>query len=40
MNDAFHDEIRWLPPEWNLMTYNLKASNFTIDQIDSFYGVS
>lgn len=40
-NDVFDDEVKFLPLEWNVMTYNLILSPYTqysMNQINSFYG--
>lgn len=40
MNDVFNDEVKYLPPIWNLMTYNLWLNPYTqysMEQINFFY---
>lgn len=38
-NDVFNDEILYLPPKWNLMTYNLVTwAQYSINHINTFFG--
>ena len=36
-NDTFAQEVRFLPPKYNLMASNLKIGGFTADQFAGFY---
>lgn len=37
MNDVFDNRFKALPLRWNMMTYNMLKSAFTINQINRFY---
>ena len=40
-NDFFNDEVKYLPPKWNLMTYNLVLgpyAHYSINHINTFFG--
>lgn len=41
-NDLFHDEIKFISPIWNLMTYNLRystVSQYSMNEINHFYNL-
>lgn len=39
LNVLFHDEVKYLPPKWNLMTYNFIKFNLSLARTCAFYQV-
>lgn len=37
-NKGFQEQVLWLPPEWNLMMFNLRHANYSMVLINTFYG--
>ena len=36
-NKGFMEQVLWLPPEWNLMMFNLRHANYSMVLINTFY---
>jgi len=39
-NKGFEEDVLWLSPKWNLMTFNLIQNQYTMAQINAFYGTT